>query len=135
MFLKKWINIKQYRCDILLIVSDDIKKVNNLLPKEYWLDYIYGDAFGFMLQGIRSYAIVLNPNDKGFDLSVVNHECTHMGHFILDHIGCLPDFKNDENEAYLGMYIFSEVINFLKKNNILEIKINRDGDNKQTEVR
>lgn len=46
---------------------------------------------------------------RSHSIAVLAHEAVHIVNQLLFHLGCDPDFNNDEIQAYLVEYICSEV--------------------------
>lgn len=47
-------------------------------------------------------------------LTALVHECVHASHSVLDSIQVVPDFRNDEAEAYLTGWIFDNCVKHIK---------------------
>lgn len=63
----------------------------------------------------RTIFVLFNPTSKYFNMGVVVHEAVHAANRVFHAIGHNPDLLNDEPQAYLTEYIFSQCVKFLEK--------------------
>lgn len=111
--------ITMLKCDLYIVLSDNVKKFNKLAGTDR--DSLYCEIFA----KDHTYIILFNTNDDEFGLDDVHHEVNHMANYIMDAIGQEPNYKNDELESYARAYLFKIVLDHLVKMKVLEIKINR----------
>ena len=111
--------IPMYRGLLVLIVSDDRVKVENITTKDYGTS-MYAHACVINFNGKEAHTIILNPNNSGRKLhyGTVCHEIFHAVGGIALNRGIQPDWNNDEPMAYLCDWIADFVFSNLKKWNI-----------------
>ncbi len=108
---KKTIYIPIYQYRLTMIYNKNIENVAKKYKLKLYYDY---SAFTFE-DDLKHRHIIVAFREK--DLSVVAHEIVHIKNYILLGIGANLDLNNDEFEAYLTMYLFDKIYNFLNKIN------------------
>lgn len=105
-----------WKANIYFVETKDseevIKRFNLNLPKSF--EFKNYDAFVWKqerAEGGEDYYLVSRPDVK---LSVLIHECVHLGMFILTDRGVDVQVSNDEPLAYLVEYLFDEANKFFK---------------------
>lgn len=117
-FFKKAVEIPMYGGYFIIIFSDDIYKVAEVIharPEE--IGYLYGQTFhNFIYKGYESFCVCLNFwHKEAISLGTIIHEVNHAGNRIMDARGFDPDFENDEAECYLKGWCADEVQSFMLK--------------------
>lgn len=104
MVTKRKFNIPIYDYKVEVVIFDDIKEVVDKYPE-------MNNFAGITRLYDRKCTLVLPSND----LNTVVHECEHAKNAIWEFIGYIPSAKEDEVDAYLLTYIFSKVMEVIKK--------------------
>lgn len=66
-------------------------------------------------KGIFGIFIWLEKNEiSKYMLSKLHHECIHASNNVLDRVGVLASFKNDEAQTYLSEWIFNKCLSNMK---------------------
>jgi len=108
-------SIPIYHGVFIWMLSNDNKKIEKRIknfdeePFAHCLELSWSNKYGV--------CILLNFNNNyGAKISygTIAHEAVHAASFILDSRGVVPDFNNDEPQAYLVEYIVNEIIKFVK---------------------
>lgn len=107
---KKTIIIPIYQYQLTMIYNKNIDEVAKQHKLTLYYDY---SALTFEDDVKHRHIIVAFSDAK--DLSVVAHEIVHIKNYIFLRIGANLDLNNDEFEAYLTMYLFDKIYNFLSK--------------------
>ena len=97
------IPIYGYRVKIVVFDPEDREKIE----KKYNMSLYVGTT----LLG-QGHCIVIIPSG---DLSTAVHECEHAKNAVWEFIGYTPSHTNDEVDAYLLTYIFTEVNKEMQK--------------------
>lgn len=95
-----------YEYKVNVVIFDDINEVKNRYPD---LDDCYGATMQF-----TDGSIVLLNNNNDIVYTIV-HECEHVKNAIWNFIGYTPQASNDEVDAYLTSYLFSELMKAKEK--------------------
>ncbi len=106
---KKNIHIPIYDCQLTMILDKDLSRVE----KKYNTDSLKK----FRAVTIRtsdSHYVVAFTTRK--DFAVISHEVVHVKNHIFLDCGIEADCENDEPEAYLTDWLFTQIYEFLKKN-------------------
>lgn len=104
-----------YHGVFIWMLSNDTDKINKRIKGYDEEPY----AHCFELEWSKKYGvcILLNFNHSwGSKISygTISHEAVHAVSFLFDSRGVVPDFNNDEPQAYLVEYIVDEVVKFAK---------------------
>lgn len=111
---KKAINIPLYTGKLVLIISNDIEKVQNKYDILLFADFIYAHATKVNENGKTGYAIILN-----FDYTIslthgdIAHEALHIAIDIAEHHNVETDAQ--EPMAYIVGWVVDEVYKFIEK--------------------
>lgn len=117
-FYKKVVNIPIYGGKFIIVFSDDTEKVSKIVkihPSN--IGEIYGMTFhNFLYGGWESFCVCFNFWTKfPITLGTIAHEINHAGNRVLSARDFAPDWNNDEAECYLKGWMADEVMNFMKK--------------------
>lgn len=107
---KKNVRVPIYFGWFIMIQLDDL----SLLCKKYGLRPISNqshEATAFRHNG--NYVVAFQ--NKPIDYSNISHEVVHLVNYIFYDCGVLLDTENDEPQAYLTGWLFSEIEKFLNK--------------------
>lgn len=118
-FFKKAYPIPLYGGYFIVIFSNQSDKISRAVNcNEYALDELYAYTFtNFYYQGKEAYSVVFNfwnPHGK-ITMGTIIHEVTHAGNRLLKAREIIPDWDNDESEAYLKAWMGDCVYSFMKK--------------------
>lgn len=115
MEIKKKYKIPIYHGTLIVIISDDLEKINEkykLFDKdELNIDEYDGLVVRKSLKGYTQYYVLLEP---GVKLSVLVHESKHAVNRIFYDRSIDLDIINDEAECYLLGWVFSKVYQTFK---------------------
>lgn len=109
MVTKRTIKVPIYDYRVIIIVVDTWEETKEACPS---LDY-EGRACVIEQENGTS-TIVIPPNQP----ATVVHECVHLKNCIWNYIGQIPRADNDEVDAYLVEYLFTEVSKVVAKHNL-----------------
>lgn len=108
----KTVDIPIYFGKLTIINTTNFEKINKKYHTK--INKNLYDAVVFKSNKNNEYIVVL----KKIDWSVIAHEVVHLVNNIFIDTGIQLDRINDEPQAYLTGWIFTEIIEFLKENNI-----------------
>lgn len=117
-FYKKAIKIPMYGGYFLIIFSNDGERIAKTVSCNDLLVYIYAHSFNnFIYNGRESFAVAFNFWDPKSKISIgtITHEVTHAGNSVLQAREIVPDYDNDEAEAYLKGWMGDEVEKFMNE--------------------
>lgn len=110
MVTKRTIKVPIYDYRVIIIVADTWEEAKEACPS---LD-CEGRACVIEQENATS-TIVIPPNQS----ATVVHECVHLKNCIWNYIGQVPMANNDEVDAYLVEYLFTEVSKVVAKHNLI----------------
>lgn len=105
MVTEKVIKVPIYNYKLKVVIFDNIKEVRDAYPQ------VGNSALGATLE-YEDHCIMLLPSN---DLATIVHECEHAKNIIWNFIGHKAQENNDEVDAYLLTYIFTEVNKEMQK--------------------
>lgn len=113
---KSDIEIPLYRGKLIVILTNDIDKLKEIIP-DFRGETIYGHAYCGGYKESSGYFVVLNFNNpiKKITHGVITHESIHITSFLAEHVGFVPDFENDEPITYLAEWVTDEIYKLIKK--------------------
>lgn len=117
-FYKRAVKVPIYSGNFLIIFSNDLDRVCSLVNcNKEEVGYLYAYTFHrFIHKGWESWAVCLNFwAPYPITMGTIMHEITHAAHRILHSREVVPDFINDEAEAYLVAFLADEVYKFMQK--------------------
>lgn len=115
-FYKKVVRVPIYYGNFIIIFSNDPQKVENAVHcKKGSINDLYAFTFhGFIHGGLDAWAVCFNFwAQTPVSLGAIAHEITHVGNRILLAREVIPDWQNDEAEAYLKGWLAEEVEKFM----------------------
>nr|DAG89229.1 MAG TPA: hypothetical protein [Crassvirales sp.] len=107
MVTKKTIKVPIYNYKVVIIVADTWKEAHELYPSI----------------GERTTACVFENSDNSIIVvppqpDLIVHECVHLKNCIWNYIGYKPVADNDEVDAYLVDYLFTQVSKVAAKHDL-----------------
>jgi hypothetical protein len=109
MVTKRTIKVPIYDYRVIIVVTDTWEEASKVCPS---LDY--GSKACVIEQENGTSTIVIPSNQP----ATVVHECVHLKDCIWNYIGQIPKADNDEVDAYLVEYLFTEVSKVIDKHNL-----------------
>ena len=110
----KLLKIPIYDKSVRIVITNDEEKASDNLHINNGL---FAHAIEWKGEG-SDYGLWIVFNfeaNKKISYGVIAHEVFHITNYILDFIGVVPDFKNDEQQAYLIEWLTNKVIEFIKR--------------------
>jgi hypothetical protein len=120
-FYKKVVPIPMYFGSFIIVFSNDIEKVANVVnAKPESIGHVYAFTFhNFLHKGYESFCVCFNFWDtQPISLGTLVHEVNHAGNRIMQAREFIPDWENDEAECYLKGWMGDQVSDFMTKCNI-----------------
>ena len=106
---KKIINIPIYQCKLTLLLLPDLSYIEKVYNTRSLSDYA---SVTYRVSN-SDYIIALTSKE---DIRAVVHELIHVKNYIYEDCSMIVDVVNDEHEAYLVDWLFTEIEKFLNKN-------------------
>lgn len=100
------IPIDVLKAHVRVILGKGLKKQTAEVQRQFSGRYLARCAFAGHREGVPFFCVI---HSKTSAMSVVAHEAVHAANFILDGMGCVADFDNDEVQAYIVQYILEAV--------------------------
>jgi hypothetical protein len=112
--MRKKINLKQYSCEIIFIVSDQIVKETNRILKQNKINNRIDYAIEgiFLYHDIDKYYVLLDKNSMSHN--TIAHELYHASVRITED----RDISDEESQAWLCGHLSANMYKFLDKNKI-----------------
>ena len=116
-YYEKIIKIPIYKGQLVLVLTNDNKKINKKVPDFKEKTELYGHALNMMYEKEASYIIVLNSKHthSRMTVGVMAREAVYIADFIFANCGITHDLDNDEPLAYLVQWITDELYEFYKE--------------------
>lgn len=108
MVTKKTIKVPIYNYKVVIIVADTRGEVHELYPS-------IGNKVASCVLNYSDHSIIVVPPHQPDSIA---HECVHLKNSIWDYIGYTPVANNDEVDAYLVDYLFTQVSKVVAKHNL-----------------
>lgn len=119
--LIKELEIPLYSGKLVLGLSNDLKKVRKAFDKDVvGENELFASSLHCNYKGKEAFGIILNfwnTERNQVTYGVIAHEAVHIANFIMNSRGFIPDFENDEAQAYLVNWIVDELVIFIKECN------------------
>lgn len=104
---KKTIKIPIYQCTLTMIYDKDLsyvqKKYKTISLENYGAVSLRNESY------FKEYVVAFEYCSG----SIISHEIVHLKNYIFKDCGLLPDIDNDEAEAYLTGWLFTQIASFL----------------------
>lgn len=107
MITKRVIKVPIYDYKVIIVVMDTWEEVHKLYPE-------LEECSACVLESDNHSTIII-PSNK---LNSIVHECEHLKNCIWHYIGYTSTSDNDEVDAYLIEYLFSQVLKVINKHNL-----------------
>ena len=113
----KTVKVPLYNGNLLVILTNSTKKLESIL--NHGKEELFAHSYFHGYRKRQSFTVVLNFDNKHSKLThgVISHEALHISNFIFSERGIIPDFDNDEAQAYLLGWVVDEIYKFMKKHN------------------
>lgn len=106
MYKKKTVNVPIYKFGLNIILTDEINKVSHLIDDE--------SVYAHAVLTSRTCHVILNTKEN-ITFGIIAHEALHIANFIFEVIGVIPNFRDDEAQAYLLEWVVDKIIEFIYK--------------------
>jgi hypothetical protein len=113
--LHKYIEIPLYRGILSLIISDNIKEIQTIIP-EFDSEEIYAHAYYHKYKEKQCFSVIININNAGKKIKygTIAHESVHICNMIFELRDIKIEFENDEPQAYLVEWVVDTVMKWLE---------------------
>ncbi len=94
------ISLAIYGVDVLLLCGENQEKHFirlNHLKSDFFIENCLGSYWYGMHEGNTHFIMCIRSNE----FSIIAHECVHIAHCVMDHMGIPISLKNTEVEAYI----------------------------------